>query len=198
MVVTTPSLWAAKWDCQMAPSAWLNTPCCPIKSPHFKPHLPTGSSRYVGAGTHLAIIVLIAWPKIWVYHQKRLHRGSLVRVLDHCFLSSSFCAINYRLLLLCVWFISRTGNKNWPVSQHLVMPSNANQIKIEHNVFPAFGIKMPDGLPKINRGFLKRLACNRRDLSNSLLHPQYAEAHTQHYKKVDRHQNGKIKKNHIS
>ena len=26
--------------------------------------------------------------------------------------SSSFCAINYRLLLLCVWFISRTGNKN--------------------------------------------------------------------------------------
>ena len=34
-------------------------------------------------------------------------------------------------------------------SQHLVMPSNANQIKIEHDVFPAFVIKMPDGLPRI-------------------------------------------------
>ena len=29
------------------------------------------------------------------------------------------------------------------------MPSNANQIKIEHNVFPAFVIKMPDGVPRI-------------------------------------------------
>ena len=81
--------------------------------------------------------------------EKRLHRASVVRVLDHCFFSSSFCAINYRLLLPCVWFISRTGNKNWPVSQHLVMPSNANQIKIEHNVFPAFVIKMPDGRLRI-------------------------------------------------
>ena len=34
-------------------------------------------------------------------------------------------------------------------SQHLVVPSNANQIKIEHNVFPAFVIKMPDGVPRI-------------------------------------------------
>ena len=41
---------------------------------------------------------------------------------------------------------------------------------------------------------LKRLACNRRDLSSSLLHPHYAEAHTQHNKKVDRHQSGKMKK----
>ena len=87
--------------------------------------------------------------KVWNVIEKRPHQASLLRVLDHCFLFSSFCAINYRLLLLCVWFISRTGNKNWPVSQHLVMPSNANQIKIEHNVFPAFVIKMPDGLLRI-------------------------------------------------
>ena len=100
----------------------------------------------------------MVWPKIpkipQTFSAQKASSASVVRVLDHCFFSSSFCAINYRLLLPCVWFISRTGNKNWPVSQHLVMPSNANQIKIEHNVFPAFVIKMPDGLPKINRGFL--------------------------------------------
>ena len=47
---------------------------------------------------------------------------------------------------------------------------------------------------------LKRLACNRRDLSSSLLHPYYADAHThtQHNKKVDQPQNGKVKQNHIS
>ena len=45
MAVTTPSFRAAKWDCQMAPFSRLN-------KPHWHgnhPHLPNGSSRYVGA-----------------------------------------------------------------------------------------------------------------------------------------------------
>ena len=35
---------------------------------------------------------------------------------------------------------------------------------------------------------LKRLACNRREASSSLLHPHCADTHTQHNKKVDEHQ----------
>ena len=31
------------------PYSWLNTPIAQWKSPHFEPHLPNGSSRYVGA-----------------------------------------------------------------------------------------------------------------------------------------------------
>ena len=48
----------------------------------------------------------------------------------------------------CEWTRTRIQNID-ETSQHLGMPSNANQIKIEHNVFPAFVIKMPDGLPRI-------------------------------------------------
>ena len=36
MVVTTPSFWAAKWDCQMAPFLWLNTPHCPMEITPFR------------------------------------------------------------------------------------------------------------------------------------------------------------------
>ena len=36
MVVTTPSFWAAKWDCQMAPFSWLNTPHCPLEIIPFR------------------------------------------------------------------------------------------------------------------------------------------------------------------
>ena len=36
MVATTPSFWAAKWDCQMAPFLWLNTPHCPMEITPFQ------------------------------------------------------------------------------------------------------------------------------------------------------------------
>ena len=51
--------------------------------------------------------------------------------------------------------------------------------------------------PKISKT-LTSLAWNRRGLNSSLLHPHYADAHTQHNKKVDQQQNGTMKKNHIS
>ena len=59
---------------------------------------------------------------------------------------------------------------------------------------------LKDTLKKNNRMALrlKRLAFNRRDLTSSLLHSHYADAHTQHNKKVDRHQNLQNEKNHIS
>ena len=36
MAVTTPSFWAAKWDCQMEPFSWLNTPHCPMEITLFR------------------------------------------------------------------------------------------------------------------------------------------------------------------
>ena len=44
---------------------------------------------------------------------------------------------------------------------------------------------------------LKRLACNRREASSSLLHPHCADTHTQHNKKVDEHQIAKWKKSYF-
>ena len=41
---------------------------------------------------------------------------------------------------------------------------------------------------------LTSLAWNRRELNSSILHPHYADAHTQHNKKVDRHQNSQNEK----
>ena len=44
---------------------------------------------------------------------------------------------------------------------------------------------------RVNQGLgvhIKRLACNRREASSSLLHPHCADTHTQHNKKVDEHQ----------
>ena len=39
---------------------------------------------------------------------------------------------------------------------------------------------------------LTSLVFNRRELDSLLLLPSYADAHTQHNKKVDRHQSGKM------
>ena len=47
------------------------------------------------------------------------------------------------------------------------------------------------------QGQLKRLACNRREASSSLLHPHCADTHTQHNKKVDEHQIAKWKKSYF-
>ena len=41
---------------------------------------------------------------------------------------------------------------------------------------------------------VKRLACNRTELNSLLLLSSYADAQTQHDKKVDRYQNGKMNK----
>ena len=51
MVITTPSFWAAKWGCKMAPFSWSNTPPLPNgNQPTLSPNCPMGVADTLGQG----------------------------------------------------------------------------------------------------------------------------------------------------
>ena len=72
--------------------------------------------------------------------------------------------------------------------------AHCSEIKMNCKRLSRFQFQLPGLLgTSLMSNRIKRLICNRRELSSSLLHPNHADAHTQHKKNVDQHQNGKMK-----
>ena len=80
--------------------------------------------------------------------------------------------------------------QSWILSEKLHAAVHSRTLQFKLSIY-WFHKKVQDSSRK-NYVHVKGLACNRRQLNSSLLLPSYADAHTQHNKKVDRHQNLQI------